>query len=136
MSYNLSFEKLINYDTSKSGITLNVELRLGVDSTQIEAKIDTGSTYCIFERAIGEKLGLEIEAGMKERIATAVSSFWAFGHQVTLVTEDFEFDSMVFFAQEEGFRRNVLGRHGWLDRVKIGINDYDGQLFLSRYESE
>ena len=42
---------------------------------------------------------------------------------------------MVFFAEDENFRRNVLGRNGWLDRVVIGINDYDGKLYLSRYET-
>ena len=43
---------------------------------------------------------------------------------------------VVYFAQDENFKRNVLGRHGWLDRVLIGINDYDGKLYLSRYEDE
>jgi len=43
---------------------------------------------------------------------------------------------MVFFAKDESLRRNVLGRHGFLDRVVTGINDCDGKLYLSRYESE
>ena len=43
---------------------------------------------------------------------------------------------MVFFAKDEFISRNVLGRHGFLDRLIIGINDYDGKLYLSRYESE
>lgn len=136
MPYIIDFEKLINYDAGQSGISINAELRLGDDFVEVLTKVDTGATYCIFERIHGEALGLDIEAGMPERISTAAGSFWAFGHQITLITEDFEFDSVVFFAQEESFRRNVLGRHGWLDRVKIAINDYDGQLFLSRYESE
>ncbi len=136
MEHNLTFEKLINYDSGKSGISLDVELRLGEKSLVVGAKIDTGSTYCIFERAHGEYLGIEVEAGLRERISTASGSFWAFGYQITLAFEDYEFDSTVYFAQDESFRRNVLGRHGWLDRVVIGINDYDGKLYLSRYESE
>jgi hypothetical protein len=32
----------------------------------------------------------------------------------------------------EHFDRNVLGRHGWLDRVVLLI-DYEGKLPLSRY---
>ncbi len=136
MSLELTFEKLVNYDTKKAGISLNVELRLGKSSSVLEAKIDTGSTYCIFERNYGEKLGLDIEAGEPQRIGTIVGSFLTFGHWITLIVENFTFDSMVFFAQDESHRRNVLGRNGWLDRVIIRINDYDGKLYLSRYGSE
>jgi hypothetical protein len=42
--------------------------------------------------------------------------------------------STVYFAAEEGFTRNLLGRQGWLDRVKWGLVDYEGRLFLSKYE--
>lgn len=134
MAYNLEFEKLIAYDSGKSGITVGVELRLGKNSTSLETKVDTGSTFCIFERIHGEKLGIEIETGLREKIGTASGSFWAFGHQLTLIFSDYEFDSTVYFAQDESFNRNVLGRHGWLDRVIVANNDYDGKLYLSKYE--
>jgi hypothetical protein len=136
MIHTLEFEKLAHYDAGKSGISINIELRLNRNLTRFEAKIDTGSTYCIFERTHGERLGIEVETGLRESIGTASGSFWAFAHQLTLSFEDYEFDSTVYFAQSEGFNRNVLGRHGWLDRVIIGINDYDSKLYLSRYESE
>ena len=136
MSLQIIFEKLIGYDINKTGITVEAELRLGETSSVFEAKIDTGSTYCVFERIYGENLGLNIEAGEKQNIGTAAGSFLAYGHWVTLTVENFTFDSMVFFAENENFSRNVLGRNGWLDRVIIGINDYDGKLYLSRYDSE
>ena len=44
MMHKLEFEKLINYDAGIDGISLNVELRLGENSTDFVAKIDTGST--------------------------------------------------------------------------------------------
>jgi hypothetical protein len=31
--------------------------------------------------------------------------------------------------------RNFLGRSGWLDRLRIGIIDYDHLLYLSTYDS-
>ncbi len=136
MNYDLSFEKLIFYDVGKAGISLDVELRLGEAEVNIQSKVDTGSTHCIFERRFGEELGFDIEAGQPQWIGTSVGSFLTFGHWVTLTTNDFTFDSMVFFAKEESMKRNVLGRHGFLDRVIIGINDYDSKLYLSRYESE
>ena len=136
MNCDLSFEKLVFYDTGKAGISLDVELRLGEAKVIIEAKVDTGSTHCIFERSLGDELGFDIEAGEPQWIGTSVGSFQTFGHWITLTTNDFTFDSMVFFAKDESMKRNVLGRHGFLDRVVIGINDYDGKLYLSRYESE
>ena len=135
MAHNLEFEKLIRYDSGKSGISIDVELRFGKDSAKVDAKIDTGSTYCIFQRLHGEEMGIKIETGLRERIGTASGSFWAFAHQLTLIFEDYEFDSTVYFAEDENFNRNVPGRHGFLDRVVIGINDYNGKLYLSRYES-
>jgi hypothetical protein len=49
---------------------------------------------------------------------------------------DIETVSTVYFAKEESFTRNVLGRVGWLDRVKLGLIDYEGKLFLSEYNKE
>ncbi len=136
MQYDLSFTKLVNYDVGKSGISLNVRLSLVESSTIIEAKVDTGSTHCIFERIHGEKLGFDIESGEPQWVGVSIGRFLTFGHWVTLTTADFSFDSMVFFAKDEFINRNVLGRHGFLDRVIIGINDYDGKLYLNRYENK
>ena len=136
MAYTLEFEKLVQYDAGQSGISLLVELRLGNDSIKFDAKIDTGSSFCIFERRHGDAFGLKIETGLRDRISTATNSFWVYGHEITLVIEDYEFDTMVYFAEDENFKRNVLGRRGAIENLKIGIIDYDGKLYLSRYESE
>lgn len=101
-------------------------------SLSFDAEIDTGSTLCVFERRIGEILGIDIEIGKPMNITTATGTFRAFGHDVTLIAEGFEFDSEVYFNEDDSFRRNILGRHGWLDRVIVGINDYEGKLYLSQ----
>lgn len=44
-----------------------------------------------------------------------------------------EFQPTVYFAADENFTRNVLGRQGWLDRVRLGLIDYEGKLLLSDY---
>ncbi len=134
--YNLNFEKLIFYNTGEVGITVDVEIRFGDSTTRFEAKIDTGATSCIFERRLGEEIGVEIENGDMMRFSSATDSFLTYGHFVSLAVEEFEFYSYVFFAANENFKRNVLGRIGWLDRLRIGLIDYDGKLYLSRYESE
>jgi hypothetical protein len=42
----------------------------------------------------------------------------------------------VYFAGHEGFGRNVLGRRGWLDHVRLGLVEHNGRLYLSRHGDE
>lgn len=130
---SLDFEKLINYDSAENGITIQTTLKLSEKSVSFPAKIDTDASLCIFERKHGEQLGWEIESGLFQRIGTATGIFTCFGFRVNLETEGFEFDSLVYFAENEFFNRNIRGRHGWLESVKLGLIDYEGKLFLSRY---
>lgn len=84
-------------------------------------KLTQVSTYCVFERHLGEGLNLEIEAGIPIEIGTAAGSFSAFGHQLTLLVLGIETVSTVYFAESNYFDRNVLDTIGWLDRVKLGL---------------
>lgn len=63
MTHNLAFEKLIEYDTSIAGITIDIKLFLGDSSVSLLAKIDTGSDRCIFSRIHGEALGRRLKPG-------------------------------------------------------------------------
>ncbi len=126
----------MTYDVGELGITVTVALKLKEHQFTLTAKIDTGADHCIFERRIGEQPGLQIEAGVPQRFGTAAESFLAYGHDVALQVADLEFDVMVFFAAKDDFVRNVLGRFGWLDRVILGLVDYEGKLYLSRYGDE
>ena len=105
-------------------------------SVDFEAKIDTGSTNCIFSRQLGEKLDLKIEDGLPKRIGTATGSFMTFEHRVTLEVLDCEFDLLACFAADESFQTNVLGRFGFLIQVRLGIVDYEGKIYLSKYGDE
>lgn len=136
MTYKIEFEKFIQYDADQPGITLPIELRLGNDSVFFDAKLDTGASFCVFERKYCEALGLQIETGLQNTVGTATGSFSAFGHNITLIIENYEFDVMVYFAEDENFNRNVLGRRGAIENLKICIIDYDGKLYLSHYESK
>lgn len=133
MDHSLNFEQLLEYDPGQAGITIEVCLNLFERNVGFAAKIDTGATYCIFERKHGEALGLNVESGLPQFISTVTGRFLTYGHEVTLSVAGYDFDSLVYFAADESFNRNVLGRHGWLDRVILGLVDYEGKLFLSRY---
>jgi len=133
MSETIEFETSHEYDTRKVGITVKTKLTHGKEFVEFYAKVDTGSSYCIFERIHGENIGIEIESGEEMRISTATDYFVAYEHELTINVLNIETVSTVYFAKEESFTRNVLGRQGWLDRVKLGLIDYEGKLFLSEY---
>lgn len=46
---------------------------------------------------------------------------------------DFNFEITAYFAADPSFNRNVLGRHGFLDRVQLGLVDYEGRMYLSQF---
>jgi len=131
MPHQLEFERLLKYDTREEGINVPVKLSLGQSYVDVLAKLDCGASNCIFERAHGESLEIDIESGYLKGFSTATGSFDAYGHSVTMTVEKYEFDVMVFFAKDEWINRNILGRAGFLDRVLVGLNDYAGELYLN-----
>src|SRR5262245_33706127 len=133
---NISFDLLHEYDPGQPGITIPVELKSGQQSVKASAKLDTGSTFCIFKREIGEQLGFDIEAGVEELISSVTGSFTAYGHPLTLETFGIELDVTVYFAKMYSFPRNALGRFGWMQQMKLGLIDYEGKIFMSRYGTE
>ena len=130
MALRLDFDFIYHYDTSKIGITIPVLLGQGDNIVEVDAKLDCGSTYCVFERQWGEALGLNIERGHPQRISTATGSFLAYGHQITFSVFEVEFESVFYFAADESFNRNVLGQRGFLDRIVCGLDDYQGRFYL------
>ena len=131
--FSLDFDKLILFDAGNRGISINTTLKISDKEISFPSKIDTGSSFCIFERRLGEELSFEIEEGLFQNVGTATGLFSVFGFRLTLQIENFQFDSLVYFAENENFKRNVLGRHGFLELVKLGLIDYEGKLYLSRF---
>ncbi len=117
------------------GIELPVVLKCGGSETRLDAKVDTGADYCIFNPRYAKALGIELETGDRIPVSTATGVFYAWGHSVKMECMDFAFDTTVYFAESPEFPRNVLGRAGWLDRFRIAIVDHDSQLFASPYNA-
>lgn len=135
MGYRLDFDHLLNYNTLQQGITVPIKLSPGQSSVEIFAKLDCGASNCVFEYTHGETLGIEVERGDLKRFNTATGHFDAFGRSVTMVVKSYEFEVMVYFAKDESFNRNVLGRIGFFDRLLVGLNDYSGKLYLNRMDN-
>ncbi len=133
MPATIEFDEVYEYSIFKSGITVPIKLTFANNHVGFTAKIDTGSSHCIFERRHGLQLDLEIENGIELNFSTATGNFRAFGHETVLTVLGIETVATVYFAENDYFDRNVLGRIGWLDRVKLGLIEQEGKLFLSEY---
>ncbi len=135
MPFSITFDIQQVYSSIEEGITIPTVLILGNIIASFQAKIDPGAQVCLFQREIGEQLGIDIESGDRIRLGSLTGgSLIAFGHSVTLHTLGLEFDSVVYFAADYGLERNLLGRVGWLQKVRLAIIDYDSTVYLGAYD--
>ena len=77
MTHQLTFASLYNYPTE--AILLPVALRHGERIARADAHVDTGSTFCVFKRELGEARDLKIEAGDPLRLTTVTGTFESYG---------------------------------------------------------
>ena len=134
--YRLDFAFTHSYAAEPEGIAVPLVLKSGVNSVRISASIDTGATFCIFRSELAEALGLPLEGGSRKRFRTANSVFEAFGHEVEISVLGVTTYSTVYFFADPAINKNVLGRVGWLDRVRLGLVEHDSRLYLAPYGEE
>lgn len=136
MPVSLSFRRDHDYSGDASGaVSIPVTLRHGNNAVELIPRVDTGATYCVFKYEHGDKLGLVIEEGIPLTIQTpAGGQIPTFGHEVTIECLEYSFTSLVYFAAMEGFDRDVLGRHGWLQQFRIALIHHNSALHLSQYD--
>ena len=132
----LTFKEKFKYQSNLQGITVKVALQIGNEpSVSAETKLDTGSAFCIFQPQYAQVLGIEIEKGEPEVIRTVTGKFIAYGHEVIMKIANLEWEATVYFVQDEHFPVSVLGRIGFLDRLQIGLIDYEQLLFIDSLEN-
>jgi hypothetical protein len=132
--HQLSFTRAHSYTGRDRGISVPVVLRSGAKLADLVATLDTGASHCLFEGEYADELGLELTSGVLTRFRTANSTFDAYGHEVEINVLGIVAQSLVYFFVEPSIRKNVLGRLGWLDRVRVGLVDHDSELYLAAYD--
>jgi predicted aspartyl protease len=130
----IEFTRTHLYTPSAEGISVPVALASANRIVDFLAYVDTGASHCLFERRHAEMLNLDVEAGEAKGFRTAAGRVDAFGHLVTIETFDLRFESVVYFFGDERINKNLLGRVGWLDRIRLGLIDHDGELYVARYD--
>ena len=132
----LSFAQVHSYAGRDTSVTLPVVLRSGERVVDLIASLDTGAAYCLFESDYAAELGLTLTSGVQTRFRTANRSFDAFGHEVEIDVVGIVVHSLVYFFAEPSIHKNVLGRGGWLDRVRVGLVDHERQVFLAAHDDQ
>jgi hypothetical protein len=133
-SWQLTFSSRFDYG-AYDDIVLPIILSSDIaNHVLVRPKLDTGSTFCVFQRLYADLLGLDVERGIPQIIRTATGSFVAHGHEIRLTVGQLEWQSTVYFAEDENFPVNVVGRRGFLDRLRAGLVDYEQFLYVSSYD--
>jgi hypothetical protein len=130
----LNSAEVIHICWRPNGISLPVFLNNGAERVKLLAQVDTGASHCLFERGHAELLNLDVEAGELMAFRTATGRVEAFGHLVTIETLGLNFESVAYFFADERISKNLLGRVGWLDRIRLGLIDHDGLLYVAPYD--
>ena len=100
--------------------------------TDVDAYVDSGAYYSVFQADIAARLGLAFQMGI------AVSTIGADGrpilvflHRVGLRIAEFQLTATVGFSEELGIGFNLLGRHSVFNQLQFCFNDRDGELVVS-----
>lgn len=114
-----------------------VQIRLSADTIvawDVDARVDSGSSFCVFGRQWADLLGLDWEAGEPLKISTAAGIFYAHLHEVTIQLFDFKWTAWVAFAEWDTMppspARDVLGLNGFLDHFLVAIDDRAEMIYL------
>ncbi len=129
--HNLTFTHDYKYEESSLGIDLGITIH--VDSNNrldLNAKLDTGCHFCLFQKTYADLLGIDVESGLYREMFTLNGGFDTYGHEVCITFQDIEWQSTVYFPKYE-IPRSLLGRIGFLDQLKIALVDYERLLYLS-----
>jgi predicted aspartyl protease len=133
VDYRLDFSDCHKYNSRTEGITIPTVLSTGTKKVELLAKIDTGASDCLFEHGFGEALGFHVEDGVRKTHSTANGRFEAYGHEISIQVFGAETTATAYFYADPSIERNVLGRRGWLDRLRFGLVEYEQLVYIADY---
>ena len=135
MSWDFSFSVRVEIVQDTLGLRLPATLSAAGRSTDLRVYLDTGAAYCVIPRSVGEQLGLDVEAGEATTLGTGGGPMPGFLHYATLTIGDFIFEDVpICVAKYPNFDRALLGRAGWLQKVRMNLITYDDALYLELHD--
>jgi hypothetical protein len=134
VSYEIAYQHRFDYDLDDTGIALPIILSANGRAEAVTAYVDSGSTLCVFQREMAERLALRVEVGIEDYVNAMGTAIRVYGHEVTLTLGDLALDLFVYFPDYQRIPRNLLGRQGFLRRLRFGLDDYEGFVYLSHHD--
>jgi predicted aspartyl protease len=132
MSWDFSFSIRMEIVQDQFGLRLPITLSIGGREIDARAHLDTGAAYCVVPRETGERLGLDVEAGEPTSLRTGGGPMPAFLHYANLTIGELFFEDVpVCVAKYPEFDRILLGREGWLQKVRLTLIVYEDSLYLN-----
>ena len=75
--HTLAFDEKVEYPDDKQGINLDVIISKQTGNpVSATVKLDTGSTFCIFQRFYADLLGIEVEKGERVKYPHGKRKFY------------------------------------------------------------
>ncbi len=137
MNWDFSFSVRLEIAQDQLGLRLPIALSITGQEMEAEAYLDTGAACCVVPRWVGEQLELDIEAGEATNLGTGAGPMPCFLHYATLTSGELSFEDVpVCVAKYRGFDRILLGRAGWLQKVRLNLVVYEDSLYLSLHDQQ
>lgn len=135
MSWEFSFATRLHMTETSSGFYVPAMFSVADREVRVDGYFDVGAAYCVIPREAGEKLGLDIETGEASALRTGTGLMPGYLHYTVLSVGDLIFEDVpTFVAKYPDFDRCLLGRAGWLQKVRLNLVTYDGAIYLNLYD--
>ena len=109
---------------------IEIELTYNGSTRTALSLIDSGSTFSVFSRVLADELGVDVLQGRVQRLSTLGGSVLAYGHELEIeITPEVRYSTEVLFT-EYPVPRNLLGHHGFFDRVAVALRSKYGLIYL------
>ncbi|MBO0722595.1 MAG: hypothetical protein J2P41_17360 [Blastocatellia bacterium] len=132
MATIIEFDVVFNYADLGEGIEIPLVIIANGRSMMTVGFVDTGCGACLFSNEIGMNLGIDIESGELAIFKSGAGvSVQAYGHLVVIEFLGIAFESIVYFAKYTGLQRNLLGRDGFLRKLRFGLIEYDATALFA-----
>jgi len=85
----------------------------------IYAILDSEASISLFPRELGEKIGLDIEKGIKDELGGIGNGMIVYKHKINLKIRDKIFKIEAAFSKERFFDINIIGREDVFNKMNI-----------------
>jgi hypothetical protein len=85
----------------------------------IYALLDSGASMSLFTRESGEKIGLDIEKGVRDELGGIGNGMVVYKHKINIRIRDEIFEIEAAFAKERDFDINIIGRKDIFNKMTV-----------------